>query len=191
MAECKECGIDMTYLNSMPNQRCDKCHGAWLTGSIKTDASKTEKEPPSHEASATYQKPAADPMGYLKEKQIESAAKAAAQEIADAIVITTETTPNLKITKRIDVISAQAAFEINNFKDMFVGFMNPVKGRSNELEKQLDELKVKSTQKLKAKAHEVGANAVVAVDLDLSTVTIGSISMMMMMASGTAVVIEE
>ena len=108
----------------------------------------------------------------------------------EAILVTTETTPNLKITKRIDIISAQAAFEINNFKDMFVGFMNPVKGRSNELEKQLNELRVKSTQNLKAKAHEIGANAIVAVDLDLSTVTIGGISMMMMMASGTAVVIE-
>jgi uncharacterized protein YbjQ (UPF0145 family) len=50
---------------------------------------------------------------------------------------------------------------------------------------------VKSTQSLKAKAHEIGANAIVAVDLDLSTVTIGGISMMMMMASGTAVVIED
>lgn len=108
----------------------------------------------------------------------------------DAILVTTETTPNLNIIKRIDIISAQAAFEINNFKDMFVGFMNPVKGRSNELEKQLDELRVKSTQNLKAKAHDIGSNAIVAVDLDLSTVTIGGISMMMMMASGTAVVIE-
>ncbi len=101
---------------------------------------------------------------------------------------TTETAPNLNITKRIDIISAHAAFEINNFKDMFVGFMNPVKGRSNELEKQLDIIRVKSTQGLKAKAHKIGANAIVAVDLDLSTVTIGGISMMM--ASGTAVVIE-
>jgi uncharacterized protein YbjQ (UPF0145 family) len=49
---------------------------------------------------------------------------------------------------------------------------------------------VKSTQSHKAKAHEIGANAIVAVDLDLSTMTIGGISMMMM-ASGTAVVIEE
>ena len=112
------------------------------------------------------------------------------QEALEAIMLTTETAPNLNITKRIDIISAQAAFEINNFKDMFVGFMNPVKGRSNELEKQLNELRVKSTQNLKAKAHEIGANAIVAVDLDLSTVTIGGISMMMMMASGTAVVIE-
>ncbi|MDG1738878.1 MAG: heavy metal-binding domain-containing protein [Paracoccaceae bacterium] len=123
-------------------------------------------------------------------RQFEIEQSDAAQALINSITITTEAVPNLKITKRIDVISAQAAFEINNFRDMFVGFMNPVKGRANELEKQLDDLKVKSTQKLKAKAHEVGANAVVAVDLDLSTVTIGSISMMMMMASGTAVVIE-
>ena len=108
----------------------------------------------------------------------------------EAILLTTETAPNLNITKRIDIISAQAAFEINNFKDMFVNSMNPVKGRSNELEKQLDELRVKSTHNLKAKAYDIGANAIVAVDLDLSTVTIGGISMMMMMASGTAVVIE-
>ena len=109
----------------------------------------------------------------------------------DAIVLTTETAPNLNITKRIDIISAQAAFEINNFKDLFVGFMNPVRGRSNELERQLEELRVQSSQKLKAKAYELGANGIVAVDLDLSTVTIGGISMMMMMASGTAVVIED
>ena len=108
----------------------------------------------------------------------------------DAIVLTTETAPNLNITKRIDIISAQAAFEINNFKDLFVGFMNPVRGRSNELERQLEELRVQSSQKLKAKAYELGANGIVAVDLDLSTVTIGGISMMMM-ASGTAVVIED
>ena len=127
---------------------------------------------------------------HLRRKDDEAKRKLAKLEL-DAIILTTETAPNLNITKRIDVISAQAAFEINNFKDLFVGFMNPVKGRSNELEKQLDELRVKSTQELKAKAHEIGANAVVAVDLDLSTVTIGSISMMMMMASGTAVLIEE
>jgi uncharacterized protein YbjQ (UPF0145 family) len=126
----------------------------------------------------------------LKQKEGVTERELAQQEL-DAIILTTETTPNLNITKRIDVISAQAAFEINNFKDLFVGFMNPVKGRSNELEKQLDELRLKSTQGLKAKAHEIGANAVVAIDLDLSTVTIASISMMMMMASGAAVAIEE
>ncbi|MDA8785091.1 YbjQ family protein [Planktomarina temperata] len=154
MAECKECGPDLSVFDDTIQGACYDCY---------------------------YN---------VKAKESTNRKNVAPREVS-SIKITTEAVPNLKIVKRIDVISAQAAFEINNFKDMFVGFMNPVKGRSNELEKQLDELKVKSTQKLKAKAHEVGANAVVAVDLDLSTVTIGSISMMMMMASGTAVVIEE
>ena len=164
MAECKTCG---------------KSIRAWMVlgGACEDCFSHLKKKEDAAESQ-------------LRRKE-DAAERELAQQELDAIILTTETAPNLNITKRIDVISAQAAFEINNFKDLFVGFMNPVKGRSNELEKQLDELRVKSTQELKAKAHEIGANAVVAVDLDLSTVTIGSISMMMMMASGTAVLIEE
>ena len=128
------------------------------------------------------------PAGH--EKQIQQQKRLKEAELAETILLTTETAPNLNIIKRLDVVSAQAAFEINNFKDLFVGFMNPAEGRSNELEKQLDGLRTKSTRNLKVKAYEIGANAIVAVDLDLSTVTIGGISMMMM-ASGTAVVIGE
>jgi len=108
----------------------------------------------------------------------------------DAILITTETAPNLNIIERLDIVTAQAAFEINNFKDILVGFMNPVKGRSSELEKQLDILKERALYGLKEKAHDSSANAVVAIDIDISTVTIGQISMLMLVASGTAVVVE-
>ena len=174
MAECIECGKSLDYRNTMPNGRCSVCHGKHLASRMSPAANTLTME----------KNQARDPKtsSFSKNRQRDD-------QVA-AILLTTETAPNLNITNRIDVISAQAAFEINNFKDMFVGFMNPVKGRSNELEKQLDELRVKSTQNLKVKAHEIGANAIVAVDLDLSTVTIGGISMMMMMASGTAVVIE-
>ncbi len=174
MAECKECGKTMGFADKVNAKSFDgKCVSC--TSQVRENQGRTNEEI----------------AAALEAIEQQKASDLAIKSQLDSITITTEAVPNLKIVKRIDVISAQAAFEINNFKDMFVGFMNPVKGRSNELEKQLDELKVKSTQKLKAKAHEVGANAVVAVDLDLSTVTIGSISMMMMMASGTAVVIEE
>lgn len=108
----------------------------------------------------------------------------------DAILITTETAPDLNIVKRLDIVTAQAAFEINNFKDILVGFMNPVKGRSSELEKQLDILKERALYGLKEKAHDSSANAVVAIDIDISTVTIGQISMLMLVASGTSVVVE-
>lgn len=107
------------------------------------------------------------------------------------VLVTTETVTSFKISKRIDVVTSQAAFEINNFKDIVVGFMNPIKGRANEMEKQIDLLKDKAMYDLKAKAHQLNANGVVGVDLDISTVTIGQISMLMLVASGTAVVIEE
>jgi len=107
------------------------------------------------------------------------------------VVVTTETVTSYKILKRIDVITSQAAFEINNFKDIVVGIMNPVKGRANEMEKQIDLLKDKAMYDLKAKAYQLNANGVVGVDLDISTVTIGQISMLMLVASCTAVVIEE
>ena len=106
------------------------------------------------------------------------------------LILTTETQSDLKIVKRLDVITAQAAFEINMFMDLVVGFVNPVGGRADEMEKQLDKLRSESLRKLKIKAVDLGANAVVGIDLDLSTVTIGKISLLMMMASGTAVVIE-
>lgn len=164
MAECKDCGTKIGFMNTIDG-KCVDCY-----------YHPEDEEKIAVEAARVVEKTA------INEQLLAQ---------IEAILLTTETAPNLNITKRIDVISAQAAFEINNFKDMFVGFINPVKGRSNELEKQLDELRVRSTQSLKAKAHDIGANAIVAVDLDLSTVTIGGISMMMMMASGTAVVIEE
>ena len=109
----------------------------------------------------------------------------------ELIIITTETTPNLNISERLDIVTAQAAFEINQFKDAVVGLLNPVKGRSSELEKQLDVLRERSLYSLKEKAFDLGANGIVAVDLDISTVTIGQVSMLMMVASGTAVVIED
>ena len=108
----------------------------------------------------------------------------------EAILITTENAPDLNITDRLGIVTAQAAFEINNFKDIVVGFMNPVKGRSSELEKQLDILKERALYSLKEKAHALKASGVVAVDIDISTVTIGQISMLMLVASGTAVVVE-
>ena len=125
----------------------------------------------------------------IKEAKEEAEAIERKAEV-ETIIITTETAPNLNITERLDIVTAQAAFEINQFKDAVVGLLNPVKGRSSELEKQLDVLKERSLYGLKEKAFDLGANGIVAVDLDISTVTIGQISMLMMVASGTAVIVE-
>jgi hypothetical protein len=39
----------------------------------------------------------------------------------DAILLTTETAPNLNITKRIEIVTAECAFGMNIFKDLFAG----------------------------------------------------------------------
>ena len=113
MAECVECGKKLGFLEQSVGGLCSQCNYLSTISpdeveqldQVKRDWENTQEQ--------------------LSIEQTE----------LDSITITTEAVPNLKIVKRIDVISAQAAFEINNFKDMFVGFMNPAKGRSNELKK--------------------------------------------------------
>ena len=39
----------------------------------------------------------------------------------DAIMLTTETAPNINITKRIEIVTAECAFGMNIFKDLFAG----------------------------------------------------------------------
>ena len=167
MSKCIDCGKKQGMFDAWYDVRCQECHTKW---SLENDEEVISQQ-----------------QALIEE--------AAAQDERDAqintITITTETAPNLNITKRLDVITAQAAFEINQFKDVVVGFLDPVKGRSSELEKQLDVLRERSLYGLKGKAFDLGANGIVAVDLDISTVTIGRISMLMMVASGTAVIVEE
>jgi uncharacterized protein YbjQ (UPF0145 family) len=113
------------------------------------------------------------------------------ERLIEDVMLTTETDPKLSITKRIEILTAQSVFNITNFKDLTAGALKPLKGSSNKLDKQLEELRAESLCGLRRKAFDVGANAVVGVHLDLSTISIGQISMMMMMASGTSVLIEE
>lgn len=163
MANCSVCGAKIGLLTTFEGGLCNDCNQQRRKNHINL-------------AEETWQ------------QNIESAKK---EGQINAIMLTTETAPNLNIVERLDIVTAQAAFEINNFKDILVGFMNPVKGRSSELEKQLDILKERALYGLKEKAHDSSANAVVAIDIDISTVTVGQISMLMLVASGTAVVIEE
>jgi len=108
----------------------------------------------------------------------------------EAILLTTETAPNLNITKRIEIVTAECAFGMNIFKDLFAGVRDIVGGRSEAVQKTMRDSRKTVLYELKKEAYEVGANAVVGVDLDY--VEMSSVgSMVMLVASGTAVVIEE
>ena len=108
----------------------------------------------------------------------------------DAITLTTETAPNLNITKRIEIVTAECAFGMNAFKDLFAGVRNIVGGRSEAVQKTMRDSRRVALYELKKEAYEVGANAVVGVDLDYVELS-SSGSMVMLVASGTAVIVED
>ena len=125
-----------------------------------------------------------------EEKVVEKVALNEQLEAIKAIVLTTETAPNLKITKRIEIVTAECAFGMNIFKDLFAGVRDIVGGRSEAVQKTMRDSRKTVLYELKKEAYEVGANAVVGVDLDYVELSSAG-SMVMLVASGTAVVIEE
>ena len=128
---------------------------------------------------------------YAKRKEeTESAKKMLRRSVTEAssITLTTETAPNLNITKRIEIVTAECAFGMNIFKDLFAGVRDIVGGRSEAVQKTMRDSRKTALYELKKEAYEVGANAVVGVDW--ITLSCLSGSMVMLVASGTAVVIE-
>jgi uncharacterized protein YbjQ (UPF0145 family) len=128
----------------------------------------------------------------LEDKTIEEAAFETRERNAniDALILTTETGADLKIIKRIEIVTAECAFGMNVFKDMFTNIRDFVGGRSKAVQKTLRDSRRTALYELKKEAYEVGANAVVGVDLDYVELSSGG-SMVMLVASGTAVVVEE
>jgi len=107
----------------------------------------------------------------------------------DTVILTTETAPNLNITKRIEIVTAECAFGMNIFKDLFAGVRDIVGGRSKAVQETMRDARKAALYELKVEAFEVGANAVVGVDLDYVELSSGS-NMVMLVASGTAVVFD-
>lgn len=108
----------------------------------------------------------------------------------DAIMLTTEAYPQgLTITRRVEVVTAECAFGMNIFKDLFAGVRDIVGGRSEAVQKTLRDSRRTALYELKKEAHAVGANAVVGVDLDYVELSSAG-SMVLLVASGTAVIVE-
>jgi uncharacterized protein YbjQ (UPF0145 family) len=113
------------------------------------------------------------------------------ESAVNAIMLTTEAYPQgLRITRRIEIVTAECAFGMNIFKDLFAGVRDIVGGRSEAVQKTLRDSRRTALFELKAEAHRVGANAVVAVDLDYVELS-GAGNMVLLVASGTAVVVEQ
>ena len=127
----------------------------------------------------------------VRERGPELQAVAEREAAVEAVKLTTETYPEgLKITERIEVVTAECAFGMNIFKDLFAGVRDIVGGRSEAVQKTMRDSRRTALYELKKEAFEVGANAVVGVDLDyVELVSAGN--MVLLVASGTAVRVEE
>lgn len=169
MAECVECGKSMGFADKVNAKSYDgKCIGC--TKALQDNHGKSKED--------------------LEVIKTQVAADAQKEAAINSITLTTETAPNLKITKRIEIVTAECAFGMNIFKDLFAGVRDIVGGRSEAVQKTMRDSRKTALYELKKEAYEVGANAVVGVDLDY--VEMSSVgSMVMLVASGTAVVIEE
>ena len=109
----------------------------------------------------------------------------------NAVLLTTETYPEgLKIAERIEIVTAECAFGMNIFKDLFAGVRDIVGGRSDAVQKTMRDTRRTALYELKREAYEVGANAVVGVDLDYTELSLAG-NMVLLVASGTAVRIEQ
>ena len=164
MAKCKGCGTELTIINKANDNHCIKCD---VRLSMNTGSSAS---PTTGAASA-----------------------ASSARIADieAVMLTTESAPNLQVKKRLEVVTAEVAYGMNIFKDLFASVRDIVGGRSEAVQKTMRDARRTALYELKKEAHSVGANAVIAVDLDYVELSGGAgANMVMLVASGTAVVIE-
>ncbi len=105
------------------------------------------------------------------------------------IITTTPGVEGRQVRDYKGVITGEAIFGANLFRDLFAGVRDIVGGRSGSYEKSLREAREVALGELEEEAHRLGANAVVGVDLDYEVIGEKG-SMMMVSVSGTAVVIE-
>lgn len=105
------------------------------------------------------------------------------------IVTTTNSIEGRRIVAYHGVVTGEAIFGANVFRDFFASIRDIVGGRSGSYERVLRDGRDTALREMMDEARRYGANAVVGVDLDYGAIGSNE-SMMMVTASGTAVTVE-
>jgi len=161
MAECKECGTSIKAWEAIGGA-CEDCYSLYLKK-----------------------------KALLKEREAYAEREQAVEELGSVLLTTAHTLQDVTVTKYLGVVSAECAYGMNMFKDMFANVRNLVGGRSAAVEDTMRDSRETVMQELKREAHAKGANAVIAVDLDYTQLGAGGNMMVLVSASGTAVIIED
>ena len=115
-----------------------------------------------------------DQVGPEKIERIRAEEEKAIQDI----LLTTETISPYPVIERIDIVTAECAFGMNFFRDIFAGVTDVFGGRSEATQKILRDARKTALHELRKEAHRVGANGVVGVSLNYSEFSGGGKSML-------------
>ncbi len=132
-----------------------------------------------------------------KQKTIEAEREKPAQEerareeetarLASIVLTTSSSLPNDRTYEVLEIITAECAFGMNVFRDMFAAVRDLVGGRSEATQNVLRDARKTCLTELRREAYGLGADAVIAVDLDYSEFSGGGKSMLFLVAGGTAI----
>lgn len=103
-----------------------------------------------------------------------------------SIIITTEAHVDFEIIERLGVVSAECAFGMNAFKDLFAGVRDIVGGRSATVQKVMRESRKVVLEELRLEASELGADAIVGASFNYVELS-STGSMLLLVGTGTAV----
>jgi len=128
----------------------------------------------------------------IESKQYDELPTEVIDEIAKDIIVTTEPAMDgYRVTRRLEVITAECVFGMNLFRDFFASITDILGGRSSSSQKVLRDARRTCLTELRREALIAGANAIVAVDLDYNEISGDGKSMLFLVASGTAVIVEK
>jgi len=106
---------------------------------------------------------------------------------SEFLLTTTPTIEGYRITKTLEIVTAECVFGMSIFTDVFASVTDFFGGRSNKVQQVLRDARRVCLNELRKEAALVGGNAVVGVDLDYSEFSGQHKSMLFLVASGTAV----
>ena len=105
------------------------------------------------------------------------------------------TSPNIngrEIEKALGLVSADCAYGMNIFRDVFASFRDLVGGRSAAVEKVLKEAKHTVQQEMSEQAYQLGGDAIISIDFDFNELDGGGKNgMLLVSGTGTAVKLKD
>jgi len=106
---------------------------------------------------------------------------------SDIIMVTTPTVPGYRVKKVLGIATGLTARTRGMGGKFVAGIQSMVGGEVSAFTYEIEKARVEAIDRMKKKARELGANAVVGLDMETSDVFQGTI---LISATGTAVVIE-